>query len=284
MTVSVVFELPTPKSGFLDDLVADIVTRIDAGVPPVRPLWFDEPGLTEPPTSIATGRPFQGTLAPFLSETARDMKWTSKFWGTVADWQARGCSLPSVATAIDLNDDRLLSADQVVGCEGAKSCEIIKPFDGWATPMYQLAKRAHIRIALADIGPNYMPKFDVIRLPSPEYVFGCEDTTPVEAFQIAGFHEMIHWTGGKSRLRRFKVWSRRGVAVEEIAAELGAAYLCRNLGVSAKVSPRHVAYIDRYWRQLDNDPGAMSAATEIAEAAIRLIYEEAQHHHEARYR
>lgn len=129
---------------------------------------------------------------------------------------------------------------------------------------------------MADAGPTYSPKFDVIHLPTPEYVYGSDDISPVAAFQIAGFHEIMHWTGAKRRLRRHKDWSVRIVAIEEMAAELGSAFLCRDLGVTATVSPRHAAYIARSWQKLGNDPAMLEAATEIAEAGIRYIYAEAR--------
>ena len=53
-------ELSPPQLGFLDDLVTDIVTRINASVPPVRALWFDKRGLTEPREPDLNTRPARG--------------------------------------------------------------------------------------------------------------------------------------------------------------------------------------------------------------------------------
>ena len=129
---------------------------------------------------------------------------------------------------------------------------------------------------MGDTAPTYSPRFDVIHLPAAEYVFGSDDIPAAVAFQIAGFHEMIHWTGNKNRLRRFKEWSRKIVTIEEIAAELGAAFLCRDLGVTPNLSPRHVAYIAPYWQDLSRDAQALARAKGIAEAAVEFIYQEAR--------
>jgi zincin-like metallopeptidase len=80
----------------------------------------------------------------------------------------------------------------------------VATFNARETMMFKLARQANVRIALCDTAPTYSPRFDVIHLPAPEYVFGSDDIPAAVVFQIAGFHEMIHWTGNKNRLRRFK--------------------------------------------------------------------------------
>jgi hypothetical protein len=57
-------------------------------------------------------------------------------------------------------------------------------------------------------------------------------------------HEMTHWTRHESRLDRElggKKWGDAGYAMEELVAEVAAAFLCADLGITPEVrevSPR----------------------------------------------
>ena len=59
-------------------------------------------------------------------------------------------------------------------------------------------------------------------------------------------HELTHWTKHDSRLARDfgrVKWGDEGYAREELVAELGAAFLCADLGITPEVRPDHAAYI-----------------------------------------
>ncbi len=66
---------------------------------------------------------------------------------------------------------------------------------------------------------------------------------PFACFRDAGsyyatlLHELTHWTRHASRLAREfgrKRWGDAGYAAEELVAELGSAFLCADLGVTAE--------------------------------------------------
>jgi antirestriction protein ArdC len=57
-----------------------------------------------------------------------------------------------------------------------------------------------------------------------------------ESFYAILAHELMHWTKHESRLDRDfgrKRWGDEGYAIEGLVAELGAAFLCADLGLAA---------------------------------------------------
>ncbi|MFV0298531.1 MAG: zincin-like metallopeptidase domain-containing protein [Hyphomicrobiaceae bacterium] len=148
------------------------------------------------------------------------------------------------------------------------------PFDTEETTIYRIARRLGIAMSLGEGPPYSGTRIDVIHLPSPMYRYGGADLTNRQAFEPTGFHELIHWTDGATRLRRFKEWSRRIVTIEEIAAELGAAYLAADFAVTDEVSSRHAAYIAHHLPIVGIDVEAVYEAAPIAEAAVAFIHAE----------
>jgi antirestriction protein ArdC len=85
------------------------------------------------------------------------------------------------------------------------------------------------------------------------------------------FHELIHWTGHKSRLDRdlAERFGERSKAAEQLIAELGAAFLCAEFSIDGYVP--HAAYIESYLKLLQDDPKAIFTAASKAQAAADFL-------------
>ena len=109
---------------------------------------------------------------------------------------------------------------------------------------------------------------DMIRLP-PFARF--EDPT---SYYATLAHEAIHWTGHRKRMRRH-FGARFGdprYAMEELVAELGAAYLLDRLSLPSRVDTAHASYIDGWIAALERDERAIyAAATHAQRAADYLV-------------
>jgi antirestriction protein ArdC len=83
-------------------------------------------------------------------------------------------------------------------------------------------------------------------------------------------HELTHWTGAKHRLdRNLKGrFGSRSYAAEELVAELGAAFLCAQLGLSPTPRPDHASYIANWIELLQNDKRAIFTAAAKAQQAV----------------
>jgi antirestriction protein ArdC len=87
-------------------------------------------------------------------------------------------------------------------------------------------------------------------------------------------HELTHWTGSKTRLDRDFGGHRFGsesYAVEELVAELGAAFLCADLELSLEPREDHAAYIASWLRVLAADNRAVFTAAARAQRAADFI-------------
>lgn len=113
----------------------------------------------------------------------------------------------------------------------------------------------------------YVPSLDEIRMP-PMAAF--HSTT---GYMSTLAHELVHWTGAKSRLDRdltgrFKTAS---YAAEELVAELGAAFTLATLGLPSEPHSQHASYIASWLTLLRSDSRAIfTAAAKASQAADYL--------------
>jgi len=103
---------------------------------------------------------------------------------------------------------------------------------------------------------------------------------PFESFQDADSyyatlaHECTHWTGSKTRLDRDFGGHRfgsEGYAVEELVAELGAAFLCADLELAPEPREDHASYIATWLKVLAADNRAIFTAATHAQRAAEFI-------------
>ncbi|WP_298242049.1 zincin-like metallopeptidase domain-containing protein [uncultured Bradyrhizobium sp.] len=88
-------------------------------------------------------------------------------------------------------------------------------------------------------------------------------------------HETVHWTSHKSRLDRTfdrKRFGDEGYAMEELVAELGAAFLCSALELTPEVMPNHASYIDTWLEVLLHDKRAIFTAAAHAQRAADYLH------------
>jgi antirestriction protein ArdC len=104
---------------------------------------------------------------------------------------------------------------------------------------------------------------------------------PIEAFRDAEAyyatlaHEATHATRHEKRLNRDfgrKRFGDEGYAVEELVAELGAAFLCADLELTPEPREDHAAYIQNWLTVLRNDKRAIFTAAAHAERAAGFLH------------
>jgi len=96
-----------------------------------------------------------------------------------------------------------------------------------------------------------------------------------ESYYATSGHEHIHWTKHKSRIDRDlgrKRWGDEGYAAEELVAELGAAFLCADLGITPEIREDHAAYIGTWLKVLKNDKRAIFTAAAHAQRAVDFLH------------
>jgi antirestriction protein ArdC len=111
----------------------------------------------------------------------------------------------------------------------------------------------------------------------PDYV----QMPPLEAFRDAESyyatlaHEVVHFTKHPSRLNRD--FGRRrfgdgGYAREELVAEIGAAFLCCDLGITPEPRDDHASYLDHWLKVLKQDKRAIFQAAAHAQKAVDFLH------------
>jgi antirestriction protein ArdC len=83
----------------------------------------------------------------------------------------------------------------------------------------------------------------------------------------------MHWTGHSSRLDRAlnPRFGEEAYAMEELVAELGAAFVCADLDLAPEPREQHAAYIVNWIEVLKDDKRARFAASSQAQRAADYL-------------
>jgi antirestriction protein ArdC len=122
---------------------------------------------------------------------------------------------------------------------------------------------------------RYRRDLDNIEMPLRSWFTGTGTQSPLESYYGVLLHELTHWTGAPHRLGRDmgKRFGDDAYAMEELVAELGAAFACSALGIVSEPRPDHAAYVSSWLNVLKRDPKAIfTAASKAQEAFEHLAY------------
>lgn len=118
----------------------------------------------------------------------------------------------------------------------------------------------------------YSPSKDFIQVPCKEQY------KDIMEFYSTLFHEMIHSTGHRDRLKRldcsikFASFGSEDYSKEELIAEVGSAFLMNHIGIETiKTFNNSIAYIQGWLSVLKNDNRFIVSASSKAEKAMKYI-------------
>lgn len=115
----------------------------------------------------------------------------------------------------------------------------------------------------------YAIQADYIQMPP------AETFRDAESYAATLAHELTHWTRHPSRIDRDlgrKRWGDEGYAREELVAEIGAAFLCADLGIAPEVREDHAAYVASWLKVLKDDKRAVFQAAAHAQKAVDYLH------------
>jgi len=114
----------------------------------------------------------------------------------------------------------------------------------------------------------YQPSIDAVRMPE------LARFDSAESYYATLAHEAIHWTGHESRCARVmgKRFGDNGYAMEELVAELGAAFLCADLGISDVPRADHADYLAGWLSVLKTDCKAIFTAASAADRGASFLH------------
>lgn len=115
--------------------------------------------------------------------------------------------------------------------------------------------------------PAYYPFEDIVRIPN------IKDFESPDEYYHTLFHELIHATGHKSRLNRGldKPTSKYDYGVEELVAEIGAAYLSADAQIEGEIIDNSKAYISSWLNKIKEDKSLLFQASKLARKANQYV-------------
>lgn len=125
-----------------------------------------------------------------------------------------------------------------------------------------------------DMRAYYSPALDLVHMPNRVLFAATKTSSATECYYSTLAHELTHWTGHKARLNRNDGTMRFGgeaYAFEELVAELGAAMLCAQLGISVEPRPDHAQYLNNWLKALKDDKHAIITAASLAKKAAAFM-------------
>jgi antirestriction protein ArdC len=265
-----------------------IVAQLEQGVMPWVKGWEAGSAL---PMNASTNRPYSG-INVLLFWVARDQNWASPRFLTYNQAGDLGGHVRKgehghkvyyfrqleVADRANPDESRTIpmlreyTVFNVSQCDGLPDHVVRGPDAGRINAdNRQALADDFIRSTGADFregagAPCYVPSKDFITVP------GFADFHSMPEYYAAAFHELVHWTGHKARLDRdLKTrFDRDAYAVEELIAELGAAFLCAEFGLD-NAHANQAAYLDHWLSVLKADKRAIFTAASKAQKAADYL-------------
>lgn len=282
-----------PRRDVHADITESIIAAIEAGPDRFELPWHGSGPAFQRPRNAATGNRYNGVNILALWASADRQGFTSPVWATYRQWLSIGAQVrrgerasPVVfykRTELEVADDgdkaesrlfarssRVFNADQVEGFEAEDTTPVVPD----QTERLDQAE-AFVAASGADIRHGgdracYSPSGDYIQMPPRERFTGSETSTATESYYATLLHELTHWSGHRSRCDRDLSgrFGNAAYAMEELIADLGAAFLCSDLGITAEPRADHASYLASWLKVLKNDTKAIfTAASRASEAA-----------------
>ena len=273
-----------------------IVAAIEAGAGTFTMPWHRDAGTTMP-TNALTGSTYNGVNVIALWAAAEHRGFTTGYWATYKQWsllggQVRKGEKGSVVvfykqTNIEVSDtDSGERENKSVLYARSSRVFNVEQVDGWQAPRpaasdpikVLVEAERFVMVTSADIRfggdrAYYRPRTDHIQMPDRDRFTGTETIGATASYYATLLHELTHWTGHSGRLDRDLSgrFGHEAYAMEELVAELGAAFLCSDLGITNRPRPDHAAYIGHWLAVLKKDTRAIFTAASKANEARRFL-------------
>jgi antirestriction protein ArdC len=271
-----------------------IIAAIESGAGEFRLPWHRSAGNIMRPVNIASKNAYRGVNILTLWATADEKGYSSGTWGTFKQWSEAGAQVRKGEKAAYIVFYKEITVGSDQGDEAdtrlfARATPVFsaEQVDGFAPPVLEMPATVippieQAEAFVAKTGATihhggsrafYRPSTDSIQLPPREAFIGSPTSTAAEAYYSTLFHELTHLSGHESRCNRQfgKRFGDDAYAMEELVAELGAAFLCADLGISDAPRPDHAQYLDHWLSVMRADKKAIFTAASKASEAVAFL-------------
>src|SRR5437773_4510572 len=285
----------TEKPDVYQRVTSRIVNAIEQGVRNWRMTWHTSGKFAFSPVNVTSKKPYRGINTVCLWAAAQAKGYARGEWGTYQQWQERGAQVRKgekatlvvfwkfangTADSQDADEHEQASRSRLLFTRGYSVFNAAQ-VDGYTakadadTPIEQRIERAeqffrsiNARVTHQGNRAFYSPADDTITLPPFAAFF-----TPTDYYSTRA-HETGHWTAKADRCNRElgRRFGDNAYSVEELIAELTAAFTLTNLGLSSEPRPDHAQYIGSWLKVLRADKRAIfTAASKAQQAADYLV-------------
>ncbi len=274
-------------------ITEEIASAIDAGAGDWRMPWHHDGAATARPKNVASTKPYRGINILALWIAAQSRRYALGLWGTYPQWSKAGCQVRrgergttvvlwkeiQSADGHDTTDDdpggrrrffarayTVFNVAQVDGYQPAPSAtKSDDPTFGRVDPFVHALD---IPIVTGAYNAHYNVDRDTVFMPHSTAF----DNPAAYASVIC--HELAHATGAKHRLdRNFQErFNDDARAMEEMVADLTAAYILADLGIAHRPRPDHASYLASWLTVLKHDPKAIFTAASRAQQAADWMH------------
>lgn len=245
-------------------------------------------------TNIASKKPYRGINIVALWAASEQCGYTSGIWGTYRQWAEAGAQIRKGEKSsyvvfykeiehapIEPDQEAQLSlfarATPVFAAEQVEGYTL--PFSAEKTTIESIAladtfvQATKVSVQHGGTRAYYRPSTDSIQLPQREDFRNTPTSTAQEAYYSTLLHELTHWTSHASRCDRQlgKRFGDQAYAMEELVAELGAAFLCAELGITIDPRADHAQYLASWLNVLKADKRAVFTAASAASKAVAYL-------------
>lgn len=277
----------TQKRDIFQQVTDMIVKAIEEGAASYRMPWRTSGSFPHSPINAVSKKAYRGVNVLVLWATAQHAGYKSGLWATYKQWQELGAQVRKGEKSAHVvfwkffdkeeDDSSTTTKNRKIPMARDYSVFNAEQVDGF-TPAAETKPTREERIKSADaffngLGIEAKPGgnrayYDVLAdsVHMPEFQAFKE---PLFYYSVLS-HESTHWSGAKSRLDRDLTgrFGSESYAVEELVAELGAAFLCAELGLPTDPRQDHAPYIASWLKVLKNDKRAIFTAAAKAQEAV----------------
>ena len=274
-----------------------IIEALEAGTSDFQMPWHSDGTALARPVNARSGRAYNGVNLVSLWAAACVNHYSSNMWATYRQWsdldaQVRKGQKASVIvfykeiggnvvdeetgesqehTYLVARASRVFNADQVTGWEAptpapVSEVEIVANAEAFVSATGAMIWHSGAK-------SYYEERIDLIQMPDRARFTGTDTSSATESYYAILLHELTHWTGHENRLNRDLTgrFGDEAYAMEELVAELGAAFLCTDLSLSNTPREDHAAYIASWLKVFKEDKKAVfTAASKASQAAEYL--------------
>ncbi|MCX6315966.1 MAG: zincin-like metallopeptidase domain-containing protein [Bacteroidetes bacterium] len=282
----------TVRKDIHQQITDTILKQLEAGTVPWQQGWTTKSTAHCLPQNAITGKHYRGINIVLLWCASNEHKFTSHQWASFKQWSSVGQSIrkgekgnmivftdtfekevdgeikkiPFLKYSVVFNRSQLAKPDS----------EEIQPPESKVfqiDAVERFVSNTNALIKHHDGDAYYRITEDTIYLPHRENFIDAGKCSATENYYSTLMHELTHWTGHESRLNR-KIKNKFGSAAyaeEELIAELGAAFLTAEFGITMPEKSNSADYIANWIKVLkENKQFVVSAANEAGEVVKYL--------------